>query len=72
MGQFPLSRKKFFMRSSNDSEPESPQYNQYTHGEVFVFLQSLRRPRSESNESGYIVLTNISNISEETNTGETL
>ena len=61
-----LCRKKFLRKPQDDSEPEPIEFHHYTHE---VFFQSLARPRSESSQSGFVILTNHSDITEGNNTG---
>ena len=61
-----LYRKKFLRKPQDDSEPEPIEFHHYTHE---VFFQSLARPRSESSQSGFVILTNHSDITEGNNTG---
>ena len=61
-----LYRKKLLRKPQDDSEPEPIEFHHYTQE---VFFQSLARPRSESSQSGFVILTNHSDVTEEMNTG---
>ena len=61
-----LYRKKCLRKPQDDREPDALEFHHYTHE---VFFQSLARPRSESSQSGFVILTNHSDIAEGNNTG---